>query len=700
MMKSRMMMTCCVGLFLLLTIVPVATHATVPQQINYQGILADSDGNPVPDGDYDMLFKIYNTPTEGTPLWSQDQTVTVTNGIYNVILGQEGNELDPDDFDGNLYLGVQVGTDLEMTPRQKITATAFSLKAAKADSVADGAITSVMIANGAVDTEKVASNAITSAKIVDGTVTADDIYDGSGSGLDADRVDGHEASHFATAAYVASLEARIAVLENLLLQHFSRNGNDITISGANVHIVNGSGTTNGTPNGLGNLIVGYNEIRGTGNDRSGSHNIVVGMEHNYSSHSGLVVGFHNQIAGEYACVSGGAYNTATSYASSVSGGISNTANNSCSSVSGGSWNVASGERSSVSGGDNNKATGQYSIVGGGRNNMASGDSSSVVGGGGASASDGNEAFGHYASILGGAGNISGDPAKLDHNIGQQSTISGGLENKASGQHASVSGGWNNTASGTEASVSGGRTNTASGTRSSISGGYLNQTTGSFACVSGGWINKATSSGDSVSGGYENTASGSSSSVSGGWSNTASGSASSISGGRWNNASGEASFIGGGGGEYESNGNQAFADYSAVLGGYNNIAGDPDLISHDVGERSVVSGGVSNTASGIGSSVSGGVSNTASGSRSTVSGGQGNTATGLYSSILGGWQNNATAWDSTISGGSFNTASGDQSSVSGGNNNTAAGSDSTVSGGKDGSVDRMYNWMAGELFQEM
>lgn len=197
-MKSRIMMTCCVGLLLFLTIASAVSLATVPKQINYQGFLTDADGNPA-NGYYDMLFKIYMTPTEVTPLWTQDETVTVTNGIYNVILGQEGNELDPGIFDGDLYLGVTVGSDDEMTPRQKFTATAFAMKAARADSVADGAVSSVMIADGAVESNKVANNAITSSKILDSSITAADISDGSGSGLDADQLDGLDASHFMSA---------------------------------------------------------------------------------------------------------------------------------------------------------------------------------------------------------------------------------------------------------------------------------------------------------------------------------------------------------------------------------------------------------------------------------------------------------------------------------------------------------------------
>ncbi len=92
------------------------------------------------------------------------------------------------------------------------------------------------------------------------------------------------------------------------------------ISGINVQIVNDSGTTDGAVDGLGNLIVGYNELRGLGDDRTGSHNLIVGDEHNYSSYGGLVAGHFNTISGLFASVSGGRSNTASGQYSSVSGG--------------------------------------------------------------------------------------------------------------------------------------------------------------------------------------------------------------------------------------------------------------------------------------------------------------------------------------------------------------------------------------------
>lgn len=174
-------------------------------------------------------------------------------------------------------------------------------------------------------------------------------------------------------AWVCSgdLLARVAALEDLM-QHFSRSGNEITISGANLNIKNGSGETAGAVNGLGNLVVGYNELRGVDDDRTGSHNIVVGLQHNFSSYGGLVAGNFNEISGAYASVSGGQSNIASGYIASVSGGSNNTASGPVSSVSGGSNNTASGTYSSVSGGGTNIASGMSSSVSGGTLHSVSG----------------------------------------------------------------------------------------------------------------------------------------------------------------------------------------------------------------------------------------------------------------------------------------------------------------------------------------
>ena len=139
-------------------------------------------------------------------------------------------------------------------------------------------------------------------------------------------------------------------------------GPHIIFEGANVHVRSGSGATDdsGVLTGLGNLVVGYNEDASLPGEqpenRTGSHNLVVGSEHTYSSYGGFVAGLNNNVSGPSASVSGGGNNTASSQFSSVSGGRSNEASGELSAVSGGQSSEASGFAASVSGGLNNLAS--------------------------------------------------------------------------------------------------------------------------------------------------------------------------------------------------------------------------------------------------------------------------------------------------------------------------------------------------------
>jgi hypothetical protein len=226
-------------------------------------------------------------------------------------------------------------------------------------------------------------------------------------------------------AQQGGLPERVTALENKLVAvTFNSATKELVITGANLHIVNGLRRTD-TTNGQGNLIVGYNEPRGFQPDvRTGSHNVVVGSQHNFSSFGGLVVGIQNEISGQYASVSGGLVNTASGPYASVSGGFSGTANNDFSSVTAGLSNTASGVYASVSGGENNIANGAGASVSGGDNNRAAGPGAAVSGG------------------------------RFNTASGQFASISGGDNNGASGDFSSVSGGTNRNAPGAEDWVAG------------------------------------------------------------------------------------------------------------------------------------------------------------------------------------------------------------------------------------------------------
>ena len=108
-----------------------------------------------------------------------------------------------------------------------------------------------------------------------------------------------------------------------------------------MHVRSGSGATDGAVNGLGNLIVGYDEDGG-GDIKNGSHNLVIGQNHTYTNYGGLVAGSDNAVTGTNASVSGGRLNVASGDDASVSGGSNNTASGDNASVSGGQSRTALG----------------------------------------------------------------------------------------------------------------------------------------------------------------------------------------------------------------------------------------------------------------------------------------------------------------------------------------------------------------------
>ena len=106
---------------------------SIPSVINYQGTLLNPDtGFPVGDGEYTFVFSIYEAATDGVPLWQEIQTVSVSGGLFSVLLGSV-NPLTDDLFsDSERYLGVKVGDNEEMSPRQQLTSVPYAFQAENA----------------------------------------------------------------------------------------------------------------------------------------------------------------------------------------------------------------------------------------------------------------------------------------------------------------------------------------------------------------------------------------------------------------------------------------------------------------------------------------------------------------------------------------------------------------------------------------
>ena len=110
----------------------MAATATVPQSLTQQGRLLDDAGMPVKNP-VTFTFSLYTAATGGTAIWFEQIPVTPDDGYFSARLG-ETKQFDATIFDGSravLFLGIKVGNDAEMTPRQQITSVPFALLAGR-----------------------------------------------------------------------------------------------------------------------------------------------------------------------------------------------------------------------------------------------------------------------------------------------------------------------------------------------------------------------------------------------------------------------------------------------------------------------------------------------------------------------------------------------------------------------------------------
>lgn len=107
--------------------------AQAPRTLSYQGVLHDGTGGAVPNGSYNLIFKIYNIG--GTELWNsgtQTQSVNVEGGIFSVVLRDIGLP-----FDEPYWLGVAMAGQSEFNPRMELTTSPYSFSSKVAESADD-----------------------------------------------------------------------------------------------------------------------------------------------------------------------------------------------------------------------------------------------------------------------------------------------------------------------------------------------------------------------------------------------------------------------------------------------------------------------------------------------------------------------------------------------------------------------------------
>ncbi|MEQ8238943.1 MAG: tail fiber domain-containing protein [Cyclobacteriaceae bacterium] len=97
------------------------------QTISVQGVLRDRKERALDDGFYKVTFKIYDTTTDGSALWTDVySSLELRNGVFQVNLG-ENTSIATLPFDRTYYVGIAVENNAEMTPRLEMGTFPYAL---------------------------------------------------------------------------------------------------------------------------------------------------------------------------------------------------------------------------------------------------------------------------------------------------------------------------------------------------------------------------------------------------------------------------------------------------------------------------------------------------------------------------------------------------------------------------------------------
>jgi len=93
-------------------------------QFTYQGVLTDASGNPL-NGSVSITYRIFNVETGGTAIYTENETVNVTEGRFDSVVGPNAalGSLTPEDLAQALWIEIQIdnGTYNEtLEPRQRL----------------------------------------------------------------------------------------------------------------------------------------------------------------------------------------------------------------------------------------------------------------------------------------------------------------------------------------------------------------------------------------------------------------------------------------------------------------------------------------------------------------------------------------------------------------------------------------------------
>jgi len=492
-MKLRLI-TACVAM----SLCAASVRAEVPNQLAWQGVVLDSLDQPITDGSYTLHFAVFNADAGGDSLWGESQSVTVQDGIVNVLLGSVvplPNTL----FDDSLrYLQVQFEDEAPYSPRVRLVSVGFAHRVQSVHGAQGGTI------SGDVNLDE------------DLTV-AGDITAGNKATIGPNNTN-------------TGLRAFVAGQDNVASGSFATISGGYRNEASNSNAVIGGGidnTASGTQSviggGIDNTASGWGSTvpGGAYNVAQGDYSLAAGRQAKANHPGSFVwadtqstslqttgpdqflirarggVGIGTDAPTEALEVAGTIYSTAGGI-KFPDGSVQSTATTSMPSgwTDTGSFVYLEATDDSVGIGttmptekldvDGNIKT--SGIVRVGRFLELDGDSSRIssltgaIGFGDADLETTGRAVIGPDNTLGGTGTfVAGMNNSAVH---QNSTISGGRWNDADAGWTTICGGYNNAAMGEGASIGGGATNVAAGMFSTVPGGHLNIAMGDFSLAAG------------------------------------------------------------------------------------------------------------------------------------------------------------------------------------------------------------------------
>jgi cysteine-rich repeat protein len=206
-----------IALFFLLCIQTVS--AILPSTLSYQAYVTDTIGSPI-EGEQSVTFRLYTTQNGASMVWQETQQLTINQGLLQAQLGAVTPLNLPNDFDTPVYLGIEIGADGEMSPRQPLTLNGYAVQALNADTL-DGQDAAALDQSAHVNdianphgVTPVQIGAATPADIANHASVADEhharytnaqavaaVQAHNGVGVNADTLDGNHASAFAPTAH-------------------------------------------------------------------------------------------------------------------------------------------------------------------------------------------------------------------------------------------------------------------------------------------------------------------------------------------------------------------------------------------------------------------------------------------------------------------------------------------------------------------